>query len=86
MAGKETGATIRVWVPGCASGEEAISLAILLAEARERLGKTVTIQIFATDIDSGAIARARQAEYRKASPRMSPRSASSSFHPKGQCL
>jgi two-component system CheB/CheR fusion protein len=63
MAGKETGATIRVWVPGCASGEEAISLAILLAEARERLGKAVTIQVFATDIDSEAIARARQTEY-----------------------
>ena len=63
MAGKETGATIRVWVPGCASGEEAISLAILLAEARERLGKAVTIQVFATDIDDAAIARARQNEY-----------------------
>jgi two-component system CheB/CheR fusion protein len=63
MAGKETGAAIRVWVPGCASGEEAISLAILLAEARERLGKAVTIQVFATDIDDAAIGRARQAEY-----------------------
>ena len=63
MAGKETGGAIRVWVPGCASGEEAISLAILLAEARKRLGKAVTIQVFATDIDAGAIDRARQAEY-----------------------
>jgi two-component system CheB/CheR fusion protein len=63
MAGKETGAAIRVWVPGCASGEEAISLAILLAEARERLGKAVTIQVFATDLDSEAIARARQNKY-----------------------
>jgi two-component system CheB/CheR fusion protein len=65
MAGKETGAAIRVWAPGCASGEEAISLAILLAEARERLGKAVNIQVFATDIDSQAIARARQAEYQE---------------------
>jgi len=63
MAGKETGGAIRVWVPGCASGEEAISLAILLAEARERMGKAVSIQVFATDIDSEAIARARQTEY-----------------------
>ena len=63
MAGKETGAAIRVWVPGCASGEEAISLAILLAEARERLGKAVVIQVFATDLDSEAIARARQNKY-----------------------
>lgn len=63
MARKETGGAIRVWVPGCASGEEAISLAILLAEARELLGKAVTIQVFATDIDAVAIDRARQAEY-----------------------
>ena len=63
MARKETGGAIRVWVPGCATGEEAISLAILLAEARERLGKAVTIQVFATDIDTEAIARARQTEY-----------------------
>jgi two-component system CheB/CheR fusion protein len=63
MARKEPGAAIRVWVPGCASGEEAISLAILLAEARERLGKVVNIQVFATDINPEAIDRARQAEY-----------------------
>ena len=63
MARKETGGAVRVWVPGCATGEEAISLAILLAEARERMGKAVTIQVFATDIDPEAIARARQTEY-----------------------
>ncbi len=63
MAKKESGGSIRVWVPACASGEEAISLAILLAEARERLCKAVSIQVFATDIDSESIDRARQAEY-----------------------
>jgi two-component system CheB/CheR fusion protein len=63
MAKKEPGGAIRVWVPACASGEEAISLAILLSEARERLGQAVSIQVFATDIDSEAIDRARQAEY-----------------------
>jgi len=63
MARKETGGAIRAWVPGCASGEEAVSLAILLAEARERMGKAVTIQVFATDIDPEAIDRARQTEY-----------------------
>jgi len=63
VAHKETGGAIRVWVPGCASGEEAISLAILLTEARERLGKAVSIQVFATDIDDAAIGRARQAQF-----------------------
>jgi two-component system, chemotaxis family, CheB/CheR fusion protein len=63
VARKETGDAVRVWVPGCASGEEAISLAILLTEARERQGKAVAIQVFATDIDAAAINRARQAEY-----------------------
>jgi two-component system CheB/CheR fusion protein len=50
---------LRVWVAGCATGEEAYSLAILLQEFAERLGKEVNWQIFATDIDRLAIERAR---------------------------
>jgi len=61
--GKETGGAIRVWGAGLhLGGKRPSSLAILLAEARERLGKAVNIQVFATDIDSEAIARARQGE------------------------
>ena len=63
FAGKPAGGTIRVWTPGCASGEEAYSLAILLAERQESLKQNHKIQIFATDIDSQAIATARAGLY-----------------------
>jgi two-component system CheB/CheR fusion protein len=54
---------VRIWVPGCASGEECYSIAICLLEF---LGDRVTdtpIQIFATDIDETALARARSGRY-----------------------
>jgi len=54
---------IRVWVPGCATGEEAYSIAILFSEAVKHLKKHLAIQIFATDIDSQAIEYARQGLY-----------------------
>jgi len=56
---KHQGHTLRVWVPGCATGEEAYSLAILLFEAIETIGLQVSVTIFATDIDERAIAFAR---------------------------
>ena len=49
---------IRVWSPGCATGEEAYSLAILLAEHQEALKSRFRIQVIATDIDSQAVATA----------------------------
>lgn len=61
--GKRHGDEIRVWVAGCATGEEAYSIAILLAEL---LGKDVSqyrIQIFATDLDMNALAVARRGSY-----------------------
>ena len=60
---RTNGAPIRVWSAGCASGEEAYSLAMLFAEA---LGPTVyreRVKIYATDIDEEALVRARQATY-----------------------
>lgn len=60
---KQAGATIRVWVPCCSTGEEAYSIAILLQEHMEALGQSFGIQIFATDIDSNAIATARAGLY-----------------------
>jgi PAS domain S-box-containing protein len=63
FAGKDAHASIRVWVPGCSTGEEAYSLAILLAERQEALKKNFKVQIFATDIDSRAIAVARAGIY-----------------------
>jgi two-component system, chemotaxis family, CheB/CheR fusion protein len=63
FAGKGADATIRIWVPGCSTGEEAYSLAILLAERQETLKKSFKVQVFATDIDSQAIAAARAGIY-----------------------
>ena len=63
FAGKPTGATIRVWSPGCSTGEEAYSIAILLQERLDALKQNYTVQVFATDIDSQAIATARAGLY-----------------------
>ena len=60
---KTPGASVRVWVPGCSTGEEAYTLGILLLEARERSGKDLTVQVFATDIDREAIDYARAGKY-----------------------
>jgi two-component system CheB/CheR fusion protein len=54
---------VRVWVPGCAAGEEAYSIAILLREQMDGLDGVPRVQIFATDIDEGALALARRARY-----------------------
>lgn len=57
------GANIRVWIPGCATGEEAYSVAILFFEAMNTLKKHFAVQIFATDMDAKAIDFARQGVY-----------------------
>jgi two-component system CheB/CheR fusion protein len=63
FAGKKAGDTVRVWSCGCASGEEAYSLAMLLSEYASRLSDPPKIQIFATDVDDDAIAEAREHRY-----------------------
>ena len=63
FAGKPASAVIRIWTPGCSTGEEAYSLAILLAEGQEALKKNFQVQVFATDIDNLAIATARVGLY-----------------------
>ncbi len=63
FAGKSTGAPVRVWVCGCATGEEAYSIAILLQEHMETLKQTFKVQVFATDIDPQAIEQARAGVY-----------------------
>jgi len=50
---------IRIWVPGCSTGEEAYSIAITLRECMDEAKKFFNVQIFATDIDSNAIEKAR---------------------------
>ncbi|PAP76944.1 PAS domain-containing protein [Rubrivirga marina] len=64
--GKGRGDTVRVWVAGCATGEEAYSVAMLLCEHRDRLGVQPEIQVFATDIDDDALASAREGLYPEA--------------------
>jgi two-component system CheB/CheR fusion protein len=61
--GKNPSDTIRVWVPGCATGEEVYSLAIMLREQTEQNRSRVKIQIFATDIDEAALSVARTGRY-----------------------
>jgi len=55
--------TVRIWVPGCATGEEVYSVAILIREYMEKLQALPRVQIFATDIDERALAIARAARY-----------------------
>ena len=55
--------TLRIWVPGCSTGEEAISIATLLFDCMEKLNVHHSVQIFGTDLDPSAIDRARLGEY-----------------------
>jgi two-component system CheB/CheR fusion protein len=57
--------SIRIWIPGCATGEEAYSTAICITEFLESKKLTVPIHIFSTDLDEKAIDRARRGIYTK---------------------
>ncbi len=63
MDGKSADSSVRVWVPGCSTGEEAYSIAILLFERMEAVNQPRTFQVFATDIDRRAIDCARAGVY-----------------------
>ncbi len=54
---------VRVWVPGCSSGEEVYSIAILLFEYAETLSNPPKMQVFATDVDEEALRVARSGRY-----------------------
>jgi two-component system CheB/CheR fusion protein len=60
---KDAESTIRVWVPGCATGEEAYSLGVLLLEEASRHDICPKIQLFASDLDGAALATAREGRY-----------------------
>ena len=60
------GQSIRIWVPACATGEEAYSLAMLLIEEISTLRKDVKLQIFASDVDEHALTVARAGVYSEA--------------------
>ena len=61
--GRGAADVVRVWVPGCATGEEVFSIAILMREHMDTLGATPRVQVFATDIDESAIGVARAGRY-----------------------
>jgi two-component system, chemotaxis family, CheB/CheR fusion protein len=63
IAGKQPHEIIRVWSAGCASGEEAYTLAIVLAEALGFESFRQRVKIYATDVDEEALGQARQASY-----------------------
>jgi two-component system CheB/CheR fusion protein len=63
LADKKPADEIRVWVPGCATGEEAYSMAILLSEATAKLAAFPSIKVFATDVDQGSIEVGRAGLY-----------------------
>ncbi|MBB4183499.1 two-component system CheB/CheR fusion protein [Sinorhizobium terangae] len=61
--GKETGDSIRVWVPGSATGEETYTIGILLLEEAARRDLTPEIQVFGSDLDGAALAIAREGRF-----------------------
>ena len=62
-AGREADAPLRAWIAGCATGEEAYSIAMLLIEAAAEAGKDCPVQVFASDVDEQALETARSGIY-----------------------
>ncbi len=62
---KKTGQALRFWVPACATGEEAYSIAMMLLEIQESKTTNIPVQIFATDLSEQAITKARIGIYTK---------------------
>lgn len=69
VQGQADGQPLRVWVPGCTTGEEAYSIAMLLLETFDDGGRAAHLQVFATDIDESALEQARQGIYTEAALR-----------------
>ncbi len=67
LKGKQPGDEIRIWVPGCATGEEAYSIAMLLSEMLGASASLYKIQVFATDLDNEAMNFARRGLYSEGS-------------------
>ncbi len=65
VAQKAPDSSFRIWVAGCATGEEAYSIAMMLYEEITRSEKRFSVQIFATDIDEESIETARHGQYSK---------------------
>lgn len=63
VAERDNGAPIRLWVPACATGEEAYSLGMLILERAEAAGKEFDLKIFATDSQDACLRTARSGVY-----------------------
>jgi two-component system, chemotaxis family, CheB/CheR fusion protein len=63
MKGRAPGLPIRIWIPGCSTGEEVYSIAILIYEFLSDRAVDMPVQIFASDISEPAIQKARIGEY-----------------------
>lgn len=63
LRNQKSGQKIRIWVPGCSTGEEPYSIAILVHEVLEELKKPPEVQIIATDLDESALDVARRGSY-----------------------
>jgi len=72
FANKRSYDQVRVWAAGCATGEEAYSLAILIYEHMERHNQFVDVKIFATDVDSSTLDFASRGLYSEASMEAMP--------------
>jgi two-component system, chemotaxis family, CheB/CheR fusion protein len=59
----DSNVTFRAWIPACATGEEAYSIAITISELMAELGRNPTVQVFATDLDAQAVDAARAGRY-----------------------
>ncbi|MGC9271852.1 CheR family methyltransferase, partial [Acidiphilium sp.] len=63
MADRSDSRPVRIWIAGCSTGEETYSLAMLFQEWADDSGVKLKVQIFASDVDPDAIARARNGLY-----------------------
>ncbi len=63
LEGKNENNALRIWVPGCSSGEEAYSIAMCVLEVFDEKGLTLPVQIFGTDLDADAVQQARRGVY-----------------------
>jgi two-component system CheB/CheR fusion protein len=63
IAAKNKQQNLKVWVPGCATGEEVYSIAICISEIQENLPSPISFEIFGTDISEASLARARLGEF-----------------------
>ena len=79
---KSDGDIIRIWIPGCSSGEEVYSIAIIIKEIFEETHLNFEVQIFGTDLDLDSIQTARSGNYTNISADISPKRLEKYFYKK----